>query len=163
MFVVSVKQQKLKRAAIVALAAVAAAAGVIYALVSLRSSPAAKSDELNLRASTADERIAFLSQYGWSVTPDPLEVKEVLIPTEFDDTYESYNEIQKTQNGLDLEKYAGERVKRWTYEITNYPGYENTSGLIRADILVYDGLVIGGDVCSVELSGFMHGFSRPAG
>ena len=43
----------------------------------------------------------------------------------------------------------------------NYPGYENKDGVIRANILVYDGRVIGGDVCSVELDGFMHGFEKP--
>lgn len=163
MFVVSVKQQKLKRVLIAALAALAAAGGIIYACLSIRSRPAANDDGLNLRALTAEERIAFLSQYGWNVSPDPLEVSEVLIPEEFDETYEGYNELQKAQNELDLSKYAGKRVKRWTYEITNYPGYENSPGLIRANLLVYDGLVIGGDVCSVELSGFMHGFSPPEG
>ena len=36
-----------------------------------------------------------------------------------------------------------------------------TDGSIRANLLVYDGVVIGGDVCSVALDGFMHGFERP--
>ncbi|MBR2893486.1 MAG: DUF4830 domain-containing protein, partial [Clostridia bacterium] len=46
----------------------------------------------------------------------------------------------------------------WSYEIKNYPGYENTDGVIRGNILVYDGIVIGGDICSIELDGFMAGF-----
>ena len=86
-------------------------------------------------------------------------VCEVIIPAEFDDVYEKYNELQKEQ-GFDLSLYASKRVKRWTYEITNYTGYENT-GFIHANILVYDGKVIGGDVCSTELNGFMHGFAKP--
>ncbi len=84
-------------------------------------------------------------------------VAEVIIPSEFDDTYKAYNEIQKKQ-GFDLEKYKGSGVKRWTYEIKNYPGYAEDSGCIRANMLVCDGKVIGGDICSVELDGFMHGF-----
>ena len=39
--------------------------------------------------------------------------------------------------------------------------YENSDGLIRGNILVYDGIVVGGDICSVELGGFMHTFSMP--
>ena len=42
-----------------------------------------------------------------------------------------------------------------TYEITNYTGYENT-GFIHANILVYDGKVIGGDVCSTEPVSYTH-------
>ena len=79
--------------------------------------------------------------------------------TEFDDTYTGYNEIQKNQ-GLDLEPFKGVRVKQWCYEIKNYPGYENKKGLIQGTILVYDGVVVGGDICSLELDGFMHGFSK---
>jgi len=93
-----------------------------------------------LKASDTKERVAFLSQFGWEVSEDPLEVAEVIIPTEFDETYKAYNDIQKKQ-GFDLEKYKGTRVKRWTYEIKNYPGYAGNSGCIRANILVCDGNV----------------------
>ena len=119
---------------------------------------AAKTGELSLKASTAEERIAFLSQYGWSVEEEPLEVKEIIIPAEFDDVYEKYNAIQKEQ-GFDLTAYCSKRVKKWTYKVTNYPNYEG-SDCIRATLLVFDGKVIGGDVCSVELDGFMHGFVK---
>ena len=90
---------------------------------------------------------------------EPVEVCEVIIPAEFDETYTKYNEIQKGQ-GFDLSAYAGMRVKRWTYSVKNYTGYENQN-CIRINMLVYEGLVIGGDVCSIELNGFMHGFSMP--
>ena len=84
----------------------------------------------------------------------------LIIPPEFDEVYEKYNAIQKEQ-GFDLTKYQGKRVKRWTYAIKNYPGYAADSGCIHANLLVYEGQVIGGDVCSVELNGFMHGFDYP--
>ena len=76
------------------------------------------------------------------------------IPKEFDDVFTNYNAIQKTQ-GCNLEKYAGKRCKRYTYVVTNYPGQTDN---VRANILVYKDKVIGGDVCSLELGGFMHGF-----
>ncbi|MCR4924691.1 MAG: DUF4830 domain-containing protein [Clostridiales bacterium] len=112
----------------------------------------------NSSASNNEERCAFLSQFGWEVSPEPIEVKEVVIPAEFDEVYNKYNEIQKNQ-GFDLEKYASMRVKRWTYEVKNYPGYENSSA-IRANLLVYDSMVIGGDISCIELNGFMHGFEK---
>ena len=57
--------------------------------------------------------------------------------------------------------YAGKRVKRWIYRVTNYPRYENAD-CIQATLLIYDGQVIGGDVCSTEIDGFMHGFVKEA-
>ena len=144
MFVYSVKKRQVKMALLVFFVALLAVALII---VSHHTAEAGKTAALNI------------SQFGWSVKEDPVEVCEVIIPAEFDDVYEKYNELQKEQ-GFDLSLYASKRVKRWTYEITNYTGYENT-GFIHANILVYDGKVIGGDVCSTELNGFMHGFAKP--
>lgn len=137
---------------------------VVFTVVSLfilsrDSAQTGKGDNISLKASTHEERMAFLSQFGWEIQEDPVEVREVIIPEEFDDTYTAYNEIQKNQ-GFDLTVYAGMRVKRWTYTVKNYTGYENKE-CIHANILVYDGLVVGGDICSVELDGFMHGFTMP--
>lgn len=158
MFVVSVKKKELKYYALAAIICVFAVIGGIMSVCSSESTPAAKVGGVNMRAGDESERIAFFSQFGWEISSDPLEVKEVIIPEEFDETYEKYNEIQKSQ-GLDLEKYKGKRVKAWSYEITNYPGYEDSDGVIHGNILVYDGVVIGGDISSVELDGFMTGFA----
>ena len=51
--------------------------------------------------------------------------------------------------------FRGKTVKRWTYDVTNYP--DNRPN-VKANILVYDNKIIGGDICSLELDGFMHGF-----
>lgn len=137
---------------------------VVFTIVSLvvlsRESKQTSSDgSISLKASTHQERMAFLSQFDWEVDEEPVEIKEIVIPATFDDTYNAYNEIQKEQ-GFDLTEYADVRVKQWTYTVKNYDGYEN-SECIHANILVHDGIVIGGDICSVELDGFMHGFSKP--
>ncbi|MCM1363484.1 MAG: DUF4830 domain-containing protein [Faecalibacterium sp.] len=142
------------------LAVVFATIGAVYFVSKNADKPVSKQGSIILKAATAEERVAFFSQFGWEINEDPCEVKEVVIPSEFDDVYTSYNAIQKEQ-GLDLEKYKGARVKLWSYEIKNYPGYENSSGIIRGNILVYEGVIIGGDVSSVELNGFMHTFYQP--
>lgn len=159
MFVLSVKSSKVKLAALTA--AVALLAGLMIFVTYHGDRQAAQNSSINLKAADSAQRLAFLSQFGWEVTEDPIEVREVLIPETFDGVYEKYNLIQKEQD-FDLSLYKGRRVKRWTYEVLNYPGYGADCGCIRANLLVYDGLVIGGDICSTELGGFMHTFERPA-
>ena len=160
MFVVSVKRKELKYYAAAALICIFAVIGGIISVSSAATTPAAKVGGVNMRAGNAQERVAFFSQFGWEIGTDPLEVKEVVIPTEFDETYEEYNTLQKSQ-GLDLSKYKGKRAKFWSYEIKNYPEHPSDNGSIRATLLIYDGMVIGGDVSDFELNGFMQGFSYP--
>lgn len=117
------------------------------------------SGKYSLSAKDNAARIAFLSQFGWKVHEEPVEISEVVIPAEFNQTYEEYNEIQK-QQGLDLSDYKEQTCKRISYEVCNYPGH--TTG-IRANLLLYDGRVVGGDISAVELGGFMHGFVPPNG
>lgn len=73
---------------------------------------------------TNEDRIAYLESYGWSVSSDPIAVEELIIPEQFDETYSQYLELQASQ-GFDLTDYCGKRVKRYTYEITNYPTGES--------------------------------------
>lgn len=156
MFVYSIKKRQIKLIAVIAFVIMLI---VVLIVLSKNTIEASKTAALNINAATSEERIAYLAQFGWSVQEEPIEVCEVIIPAEFNDTYAQYNEIQKEQ-GFDLSLYCEKRVKRWTYKVTNYTGYENAD-CIRATMLVYDGKVIGGDVCSIELNGFMHGFFNP--
>ena len=64
------------------------------------------------------------------------------------------NELQKSQ-GFDLTDYAGKSVTIYNYKVLNYP--EN-SEYVYATLIVLDGVIIGGDIHSTELNGFMHGF-----
>lgn len=109
--------------------------------------------------STNAERTAFLSSFGWEVSETPVEVNEIVIPGEFNEVYLKYNDIQRLQ-GFDLRKYKGKPCVKYTYRILNYPAANGLDDSIIADILVLDGRVIGGDVCSPELGGFMHGFAK---
>ena len=107
---------------------------------------------------TDEDRIAFLKQFGWKVNPVAVEVKETKIPKNFDKVFTAYNEIQKRQ-GLDLGSYKGKAITRYTYEITNYDGYEGT---VYANVIIYKNKVIGGDVCTADVEGFIHGFEKAA-
>ena len=101
---------------------------------------------------TNDDRIGFLSQFGWEVKSEPVRSEEVIIPAEFDQVYTGYNEIQKKQ-GLDLSEYKKKKVEKYTYEVTNYEGED---GKVYATLLIYRNRVIGGDICSADVTGFIH-------
>ncbi len=102
-----------------------------------------------------ESRVNFLKSFGWEVEQAPIKVNDITIPLEFNETYQRYNDIQKGQ-GLDLSGYKGKICKLYTYKVLNYP---QQSKNIYADMIIVEGMVIGGDVCSSELGGFMHGFS----
>lgn len=103
-----------------------------------------------------EDRINFLKQFGWEVNAQAIKEQEVLIPAEFDKIFAEYNEIQRKQ-GLDLSAFKKKSVMRYTYTVTNYPNYD---GEVQVNILVYRNTVIGGDVCSADVNGFVHGFER---
>lgn len=102
------------------------------------------------------DRINFIKQFGWEVEAQPLREQQVVIPAEFDKIFAAYNEIQRAQ-GLDLSSFKKKNVMRYTYTVTNYPNYDGT---VYVNILVYRNVVIGGDVCSADVNGFVHGFER---
>lgn len=108
------------------------------------------------KVKSEDDAERFLAQFGWIVDATPLEVSEVTMPDEFDKIFAAYNEIQKEQ-GLNLVKYKRKKLTRYTFEVTNYEGYD---GKVLANVLVYRGRVVGGDVCSADVDGFVHGFEK---
>jgi len=156
MFIVSIKTTKKKLFAAAGLLALCLAVVIISPVASRQASA---DMGRNYSASNSQERIAFLSQYGWEVNEEPTEVVEIIIPNEFSTVYENYNQLQ-LEEGFNLKDYCGKRVKRWTYQVINYPSYENTD-LIFANLLIYDGKVVGGDICNVQIDGFMHCFTPP--
>lgn len=94
----------------------------------------------NIRSN--DDRIAYLNELGWQVSETPTITEELLIPETFDESFDEYLALQMHQ-GFDLTKYAGKRVKRYTYDVTNYPdGNVN----VQAALLVYKNKVIGGQL-----------------
>ncbi len=153
--IINIKSSKVRIALITVIAVVIALSGFFIIKNCIGSkNQAGKYETL---AKTNDNRIDFLSQFGWEANSEPIEIKEVVIPEKFNSTYEKYNDIQKKQ-GMDLSKYRGKSCTRYTYQVINY---KDAPGGIRANILVYKDKVIGGDICSVELGGFMHGFFAP--
>jgi hypothetical protein len=153
MFVASIKFSTIKAAAILL-----ALGAIIAAALWTRGQVAVQADVFPKYAGIATnaKRVQFLEGYGWKVVPDPVEVVEVTIPQSFNVVYNNYNALQKAQ-GFNLEGYKGRRVKRWTYRITNFPGVTDE---VRGNLLIFNNVVIGGDVSTVALNGFMQGLSK---
>lgn len=100
-------------------------------------------------------REQFLRSFGYECDISSETEKQTVIPSEFDEVYSKYNDLQKSQ-GYDLSAYRGKTVKLYSVRITNYDNEQN----VYASLLVLDGKIIGGDVHSTELDGFMHGFKK---
>ena len=164
MFTISLKITKRQIIAAGASFVLAFAGGIWAraAFTQLRGTPAQSSHVVKINKAagkTAEQRIELLGAFGWEVQPEEAEIVEVLIPKEFDDVLEEYNAIQKAQ-GCDLKKYCGKRCKRYSYTVLNYPGQTEN---IQANILTYKDKIIGGDICSLELDGFMYGLAGNPG
>ena len=104
---------------------------------------------------TNEERVMFLKSFGWEIDETAIETREVMIPETFNEVYTTYNDMQKAQ-GFDLKPYAGYKCMQYKYLVTNYPS-ENE---VYATLLVYDKLILGGDLACAEVDGFMHGFAK---
>lgn len=101
------------------------------------------------------DMVRFLESYGWSVESEPVKIVQVTVPKSFDAVYEKYNQIQIAQ-GLDLSRHKGERARLFTYVVTNY----DYQGTVYANLLISGEKVIAGDICSADVSGFMHGLDK---
>ena len=157
MFIYSLRASTLKFFAVICVALVTLITLIAFVPAYGESASVSKDAEIKYDdVKTAEDRIEFLRQFGWEVKSEPVETAEVTIPAEFDKIFTGYNEIQKRQ-GLDLSDYKKKKVMRYTYEITNYEGAEGT---VYANILVYRNRVIGGDVCSADVTGFIHGLEK---
>ena len=161
MFVCTVRASTLKFFGVIAVSLAVLCAVVLsvpeYVPVSTKAVTAAAEQYRYKGVKTKEDAAEFLAQFGWEVEAEPLEVTKIRIPEEFDKVMKSYNELQRGQ-GLDLAKYRGKEVTRYTFAVTNYPDYKGT---VMANVILWRGRVIAGDLCSSDVTGFIHGFAKP--
>lgn len=155
MFIVTAKVPKRRYFLLGALVILA----VLVAILALRSGKKdAASDEPSLQAETNEQRVAYLKSLGWEVDAEPIEALKLTLPDELVEPYRSYNEIQLKQ-GFDLTPYLGETLDRYTYCVNNYPGRPRGC---QADLYVYDGTVVAGDIVCTGANGFIAILEFPA-
>ncbi len=134
---------------IVILAVIIAAAVILLG----KAEKSAEADKLFSMSGNA-ERVEFLNRQGYIVKPDPVSRSEVTIPTEFNDVYSEYADLQK-QQGLDLGPYKGEKATVFTYAVLNYPEHPEN---IFADLLIANDRLI---ACELKYEDAENGFIKP--
>ena len=135
----------------------AAVAALILALIALLGGGNDTAQTSAPTASSNDARVKFLTDYGWEVTTSPVESSQVKIPGESSPVFDRYNNLQKSQ-GYDLRKFAGKKVMRYVYKVSNYPGATEP---VYATLLIYKNEIIGGDVTDSAPNGQIRGFKMP--
>lgn len=123
------------------------AAGVVW--IFMRADKENDLDEA-LTMNSNSERVIFLNKAGWIVAPDPIEQEKITIPSEFNEAYNAYNEIQ-LQQGFDLTKSAGEEAEIFTYSVLNYPDYPEN---ITANLIFVNDRLVGADITQTVENGF---------
>ena len=98
----------------------------------------------------------WLKAQGWEVALPAKSSDRVMIPRTFSQVFEQYNELQK-QQGFDLSHCCGQEVEMYTYTVTNAPPDQ---GEVLAVLYVSGGQVVGGDIHSTALDGFMVGIKQ---
>lgn len=158
MFIFTAKLNKRKLVALILFLALALCA--IILAVSLRGLRSGGEREPVVANTVRDSSDAarYLQALGWEVDPSPLEVKSIVIPRSFTGVYADYAALQKAQ-GYPLEEYGGKEAVRYSFRVNNYPTGE--SGIV-ADLVVCGQTVIGGDIQSTALDGFMTGLREIA-
>ena len=138
-----------KKSAVIIILIIAA---LMMAAVILRSSPGCSFGVSELINVTSTEgRIKYLQELGWDADASTEECKTVLIPREFEGIMLSYSKLQ-TEQGYDFASFGGLECKQYSYVITNYPDV----GTVYATLYVKGSRVIGGDIHSADINGFMH-------
>lgn len=122
-------------------------------LIFLASPPS--SPYANIQINDENDLVYFLAELGWETDSTNITAQNSILPEEFDAIFEEYNSLQLQQN-CDLTAYAGKEITVYTIPIKNYG---NTAETVYATVIVHKNTVIGGDIHSAQMDGFMHTLS----
>lgn len=167
MIIITAKLPKLNFSSAVVFATVATTAVMVFGIskepyetAMQEINPEETAVEVSTSLKTQSQRSAYLAQWGWEVEEEPLVSQTLLIPERLDSSYQDYMNLQTDQGFPSLQQYSGKEVERYTYEILNYPTGEEG---VQVNLLFHQGKVIGGEVLSAQVDGFVHGLAYPEG
>lgn len=90
-----------------------------------------------------------LEGFGWEAEEPAISVENCVLSPDLSRDYLA----MQTQAGFDLSDKLGSEVTRYTFRVLNYPTGDTD---VLADLLVQDGVIVGGDIRSAGLDGFIH-------
>ncbi len=103
------------------------------------------SETISRHVTDNDSRKTYLASKGLKTADEPDSVTDILIPDEFDEVLNGYNELQ-LESGFDISPYLGKTVKKYVYKVTNYEDGDE----IYAALYVYNDTVIAADISSYK-------------
>lgn len=103
-------------------------------------------------ADSTEARVGFIRSLGWEADPETEERHSVTIPSCRESPMADYNELMR-QGGYDLSAYEGKTLEQYSYVLREYP---NCADRVFLVLYVYRGRVVGGDIHTAALDGFMH-------
>ena len=139
------------------LAAAAAVVALVIALAIFLPGCRSNRETEPIMAGTEEQRLAFLTGLGWAVEPAPIETLDLQLPEKWEGDWEAYAKLQ-TEQGLPFADFAGQQVRRYTYNVTNYPGTEKG---VQANLFICGDQLIGGDIMALGEGGFQAGLTFP--
>ena len=101
----------------------------------------------DIDGATNAERVDYMNSLGCNVEETAVSFKKTVIPKSFGSVYKNYNSLQR-KAGFDLEPYRGREAFVYTYRLADAPG-------TAVNLIVVDGCIVGGDISSTALDGFM--------
>ena len=101
----------------------------------------------DIGGATNAERVDYMNSLGCNVEETAVSFKKTVIPKSFGSVYKNYNSLQR-KAGFDLEPYRGREALVYTYRLTDVQG-------TAVNLIVVDGCIVGGDISSTALDGFM--------
>lgn len=100
-------------------------------------------------ASTVTERINYFAMHGWEA--EEIFSKNIIIPSEFNESYESFVQLQDKQK-LPLRECKGKDAVLYTYRIKNYtPDNKN----LLAELMVCDGKAVSSAIYAEDDSSYV--------
>ena len=100
--------------------------------------------------STNEQRVAYLQELGWQVSPEPIETLDLQLPEELTPQWDEYLKLQE-QQGLPFADCAGQAVRRFTYTVANYPGFPDG---VQVNLFLCGDRLVGGDIIATGENGF---------
>ena len=101
-------------------------------------------------------RKQYLEDLGYTIDNNfTEEIRTIVLPTSFSKVYTNYNELQK-KNGFNLEKYKGFSATQYTLKVFDKSKRDD----LYAHILLHNGRLIGGDIATTAIDGFMKGLKN---
>ena len=134
MFLVTLSKSGLRKLGAVAVCGLALAGAVVginhFTNPSVEASAAVTGPA---KIETTQDIGAFFSAHGFEVDLTSATVDQVKIPKKWDDSFAAFNEVV-CQSGLDLSKYKGKTVEKWTLLC---PGRSSGEEKVYTILLVY--------------------------